>query len=219
MLSDPADLCTLGYHSCSENATCSVLGDSVSCTCNPGFTGDGVQCSPLAEDPCYQLECTEHAQCVREAVSAVCVCEPGFTGNGVDCVKLTDCEEECGNSTDVYCVLKVDGGRIDCGSQQVQQLQQRVRSAHTLHTHTHKRTQRTPPQLLTLSADPTLDPGLVSFSTELVAAAVNVSLPGDVPAIVDLLTLSVGVVRRRNQYHNSTFSVSQYAVVHAVCVL
>ena len=140
----PADLCTLGYHSCSENASCSTLGDNITCTCNPGFTGGGLQCSPLAEDPCDVLECTEHAQCVREAGAAVCVCEPGFTGNGINCVDLSDCEEECGNSTDIYCVLNIDGGRINCGSQQVQQLQQRVRSIHT-HTQAHMQTPPHPP--------------------------------------------------------------------------
>lgn len=36
--------CEMGENKCSENATCSNLAGSYSCTCKPGFTGDGMSC-------------------------------------------------------------------------------------------------------------------------------------------------------------------------------
>ena len=41
------DECELGEAMCHENAACSdVVGgeDSYNCTCNPGFSGDGLSC-------------------------------------------------------------------------------------------------------------------------------------------------------------------------------
>ena len=39
------DECILGVANCSENANCSDLQGSYTCTCNTGFSGDGTNCS------------------------------------------------------------------------------------------------------------------------------------------------------------------------------
>uniref|UniRef100_A0A0G4GSQ9 EGF-like domain-containing protein n=1 Tax=Chromera velia CCMP2878 TaxID=1169474 RepID=A0A0G4GSQ9_9ALVE len=46
------DLCGGGSHNCDGNATCTNAGSSFTCTCNSGFTGDGVSsCSALTLIP------------------------------------------------------------------------------------------------------------------------------------------------------------------------
>lgn len=67
-------------------------------------------------------------------------------------------------------------------------------------------------QLLLVSVNSSLDPGLTMFSSSLVTVARNISAPGDVPAIVDLLTQSVEIFLRGNQFENSTFSVSPFFI-------
>ncbi|XP_078573147.1 uncharacterized protein LOC144859992 [Branchiostoma floridae x Branchiostoma japonicum] len=43
----PEDLCQLGRHNCSSNATCLSLGNGkFRCKCNPGYGGDGYRCGP-----------------------------------------------------------------------------------------------------------------------------------------------------------------------------
>ncbi len=64
-----------------------------------------------------------------------------------------------------------------------------------------------------MSVDPTLDPGLVSLSSSLVMVARNVSVPGDLPAIIDLLTQSVDLFLRGGNYTNTTFSVSLLIII------
>ncbi len=70
-----------------------------------------------------------------------------------------------------------------------------------------------------MSVDPTLDPGLVSLSSSLVMVARNVSVPGDLPAIIDLLTQSVDVFLRGGNYTNTTFSVSLLNIIAFVAII
>ncbi|KAI8514679.1 hypothetical protein Bbelb_072700 [Branchiostoma belcheri] len=43
----PEDLCQLGRHNCSSNATCLSLGNGkFRCKCKPGYGGDGYRCGP-----------------------------------------------------------------------------------------------------------------------------------------------------------------------------
>jgi len=37
--------CTLGVDNCAYNATCSDTEGSYECTCDPGYTGDGFNCT------------------------------------------------------------------------------------------------------------------------------------------------------------------------------
>ena len=39
--------CSGNLHNCHDNATCSDTDGSFECFCNPGFDGDGVNCSSM----------------------------------------------------------------------------------------------------------------------------------------------------------------------------
>ncbi len=67
--------------------------------------------------------------------------------------------------------------------------------------------------------DPTLDPGLVALSSSLLTVARNVSVPGDLPAIIDLLTQSVDVFLKGGNYDNTTFSVSWTTLYNYVATI
>ena len=41
------DECSEGTHTCSGNATCMDTDGSFSCSCHPGFTGDGFNCAGI----------------------------------------------------------------------------------------------------------------------------------------------------------------------------
>lgn len=45
MCSVSAEVCVREEHDCSEDAVCTVDGDSYECDCLPGFTGDGKNCT------------------------------------------------------------------------------------------------------------------------------------------------------------------------------
>lgn len=74
-------------------------------------------------------------------------------------------------------------------------------------------------QLLLLNSTPSLDPGLVMFSSQLEMVARNISFVGDVPIIVDLLAESVNIFRGTNQYENETFYVSNVSLKRLVSVV
>ena len=82
-----ADICTLGYHTCHPNATCTVDsgGSSTSCACNPGFTGDGLNCTMMTIT-CGDITCGTNAACHEVANNLPqCVCNQGYVGDGVNC--------------------------------------------------------------------------------------------------------------------------------------
>ena len=49
------DECAIGTHNCSANATCSDTESGFTCSCNTGYTGDGVTCSAevCSENCCF----------------------------------------------------------------------------------------------------------------------------------------------------------------------
>ena len=43
--SSDIDECTDGTHNCDPNASCGNIPGTFTCTCNPGYTGDGMSCT------------------------------------------------------------------------------------------------------------------------------------------------------------------------------
>ncbi|XP_046840914.1 stabilin-2-like isoform X2 [Xenia sp. Carnegie-2017] len=103
--------CDLGYHgvncdqfepkcnkSCHNYSHCFVNGESKDCKCNPGYTGDGLQCEEI--DPCAQpnVSCPLNAVCSKTGPGRYkCKCALGFTGDGVVCTAIDPCQISMGN--------------------------------------------------------------------------------------------------------------------------
>ena len=108
------DECERNEDNCHENANCTNTEGSFTCFCNPGYTGDGINCTSKIiivmddqkESKSFEVvitcfgssastdvdECTlgEHtcnvnANCTDTDGSFNCTCREGFEGNGFNC--------------------------------------------------------------------------------------------------------------------------------------
>jgi hypothetical protein len=77
------DPCGPGRHDCSADATCEVAGESFTCTCNPGFEGDGHACTDIDECATGRHDCVWTDACENTQGSFVCdPCDLGmWTGD------------------------------------------------------------------------------------------------------------------------------------------
>lgn len=65
------DACKFNNGGCDENAYCDVMDYGTTfCTCQPGYTGDGVSCQSICDNG-YNGDCPSKAQC---SISEVCNC-------------------------------------------------------------------------------------------------------------------------------------------------
>lgn len=78
---------------------------------------------------CDSLFCDGNATCDSTNLIARCTCNPGYTGNGRSCILIGLCEDVCSANTDpdIRCILSLNGARVDCGSDLIQQLQEMVK--------------------------------------------------------------------------------------------
>ena len=96
------DECELGFDDCNENATCTDTVGSFSCTCNLGYSGDGLNCTSkhastvfvyMCEDVVLDIDecalgtdnCDVNADCADTIGSFNCTCNIGYLGNGITC--------------------------------------------------------------------------------------------------------------------------------------
>ncbi|XP_025770813.1 nidogen-1 [Puma concolor] len=83
----PINYCTTGLHDCDipQRAQCIYMGgSSYTCSCLPGFSGDGRACQDV--DECQPSQCHPDAFCYNTPGSFTCQCKPGYRGDGFHCV-------------------------------------------------------------------------------------------------------------------------------------
>ncbi|CAK8680216.1 unnamed protein product [Clavelina lepadiformis] len=68
---------------CDINAFCPFNDGSYQCSCKPGFTGDGKNCTDINE--CDSNPCDINAICINNRPSFECECSPGYIGDGFFC--------------------------------------------------------------------------------------------------------------------------------------
>ena len=108
------DECMVNMDNCADNAVCMDTDGSYTCTCNPGYTGDGVMCSGRSNvcaqknvslKQCHECalrliihscttdndectganDCDPNADCENTPGSYTCSCQDGYSGDGYGC--------------------------------------------------------------------------------------------------------------------------------------
>lgn len=86
-----SDECALQTDNCSSNATCSNRYVGFVCTCNTGYTGDGVTCMDIDECALGTDTCAAEATCMNADGGYSCACEAGYSGDGHSCTDIDEC--------------------------------------------------------------------------------------------------------------------------------
>ncbi|XP_028391583.1 ficolin-1-like isoform X1 [Dendronephthya gigantea] len=84
---------------CGPNAVCVSNSNHYTCTCKPGYTGPGTNCTKI--DSCSSNPCGFNATCTSHSTYYTCTCKPGYTGPGTNCTKINYCSS---NPCDVNAV-------------------------------------------------------------------------------------------------------------------
>ncbi len=127
MDTSPANECETGAQRCDANADCTDTADGFSCTCRPGYVGDGQSCADLDECAVANGGCDQ--TCTNGVGSFACSCDDGFVidADGVACDDIDECavanggcDQTCTNdvgsfacSCDDGFVLNADGTTCD----------------------------------------------------------------------------------------------------------
>ncbi|KAL9961327.1 hypothetical protein ACROYT_G030243 [Oculina patagonica] len=112
---DDINECVQNTHNCSQNALCENNEGSFNCTCKPGFTGNGHDCTDTNECVQNSHNCSQNALCENNEGSFNCTCKPGFTGNGHDCTAVDFCTNQSPCQNGGVCESTVDGYLCKCG--------------------------------------------------------------------------------------------------------
>ncbi|XP_073250379.1 uncharacterized protein [Porites lutea] len=92
--------CETRRHHCSSNAFCNNTKGSYICTCKPGYTGNGVNCTDINERETGKHRGDSRAFCNNTKGLYNCTCKPGYFGNGFNCTEFMN--SSILNSSDCY---------------------------------------------------------------------------------------------------------------------
>ena len=85
------DECTVS-NPCHEKATCNDTFGSFNCLCDPGFTGDGLNCTDIDECEINLHDCHVNGTCENTEGSFKCHCGPWYQPiDGYNGVKTRNC--------------------------------------------------------------------------------------------------------------------------------
>ncbi|KAI8518356.1 hypothetical protein Bbelb_043730, partial [Branchiostoma belcheri] len=109
------DECTTGTHNCNQHATCTNTFGGFTCTCNDGYSGDGVTCTDINECTEGTHNCDTDATCANEGGSFTCTCNVGYTGDGVNCDDIDECATDTDNChADATCTNTIGSFTCAC---------------------------------------------------------------------------------------------------------
>jgi hypothetical protein len=76
---------------CSVNGVCTDTQGNFTCTCSPGFSGDGFTCNDINECAANtgRGDCGANAACTNTPGGRTCACDAGYSGDGFTCKDTT----------------------------------------------------------------------------------------------------------------------------------
>ncbi|XP_078048205.1 nidogen isoform X4 [Augochlora pura] len=84
------------------------------CRCNPGFNGNGIECTKT-EVSCMEVDiCDPKASCQSEEPLAKCVCNPGYEGDGTTCSPIDKCSSNADCTEGEMCSYNPSSSRHEC---------------------------------------------------------------------------------------------------------
>ncbi|XP_050461827.1 nidogen isoform X2 [Cataglyphis hispanica] len=84
------------------------------CRCNPGYEGDGMECTKT-EISCLEVDiCDPNASCQHEEPLAKCVCNPGYEGDGTTCSPIDECNDNSECEENERCTYHPVSSRYEC---------------------------------------------------------------------------------------------------------
>jgi len=99
---------------CDEHASCTNTLGAFTCTCDPGWLGNGATCSDFDEcsDSLFN-NCHRNARCTNVDGSYTCTCLDGYSGDGRTCSAVDECSSSpCRNGG--TCRDLVNGYACNC---------------------------------------------------------------------------------------------------------
>lgn len=110
------DICLVGNGGCHTYATCAPNSTGRTCTCKPGFQGNGVICTDMDECLTDNGGCSQYAWCTNTVGSRTCACKAGFSGDGITCNDINECLTNNGGcSPYAACTNTVGSRTCQCG--------------------------------------------------------------------------------------------------------
>ncbi|CAH3191848.1 unnamed protein product [Porites evermanni] len=88
------DECKAELHNCHDDAYCTNTKRSFTCTCKPGYTGDGVNCADINECNTGKHNCDIGSSACHNTIGSFgCVCKEGYSKNRENtCTDINECE-------------------------------------------------------------------------------------------------------------------------------
>ncbi|MBM4345063.1 MAG: hypothetical protein FJ100_16965 [Deltaproteobacteria bacterium] len=106
--------CSAGTAGCDLAAECSNTVGGFTCTCKPGFEGDGKSCSDVNECAKDNGGCSPNAECQNFEGGRFCICKPGFAGTGETCSDIDECASAVTNKCDASATCTNVPGSFNC---------------------------------------------------------------------------------------------------------
>lgn len=105
--------CIFSCDQCDSDAACEVADTGeITCTCLPGFSGNGLSCDA---NQCDTMPCSEDATCTETNDGFSCECLSGWMGNGLVCEDIDECGDFSDNCSINARCINIQGSFIcDC---------------------------------------------------------------------------------------------------------
>ncbi len=87
------DPCTVNNGGCAvaPAGICKSSGTTATCSCAPGYTGDGKTCTDVNECLTNNGGCSAAAVCTNLPGKSSCACKTGYSGDGKTCTDINEC--------------------------------------------------------------------------------------------------------------------------------